>query len=48
MVQSIEQIGKAQVVVFDKTGTITFGTPAVEEIIPFDNSNSNEIINQYR
>jgi heavy metal translocating P-type ATPase len=37
---SIEQIGKAQVVVFDKTGTITFGTPAVEEIIPFDNSNS--------
>ena len=35
---SIEQIGKAQVVVFDKTGTITFGTPAVEEIIPFDRS----------
>jgi len=31
---SIEQIGKAQVVVFDKTGTITFGTPAVEQNIP--------------
>lgn len=37
---SIEQVGKAQVVVFDKTGTITFGTPAVEEIIPFNRSNS--------
>jgi heavy metal translocating P-type ATPase len=42
---SIEQIGKAQVVVFDKTGTITFGTPAVEEIIPFDSSSSNNDIN---
>ncbi|MDQ6862936.1 MAG: heavy metal translocating P-type ATPase [Thermoproteota archaeon] len=39
---SIEQIGKAQVVVFDKTGTITFGTPAVEEIIPFDSSSNND------
>ena len=42
---SIEQIGKAQVVVFDKTGTITFGTPAVEEIIPFDDSSNNNSIN---
>jgi len=33
---SIEQIGKAQAVVFDKTGTITFGTTVVEEIMPFD------------
>ncbi len=32
----IEMIGKAQVVVFDKTGTITYGTPEVEEIISFD------------
>ena len=39
---AIEQIGKAQAVVFDKTGTITFGTPIVEEILPF-NSNGNEI-----
>jgi hypothetical protein len=32
--------------VFDKTGTITFGTPAVEEIIPFDSSsNRNNDIN---
>jgi len=42
---SIEQIGKAQVVVFDKTGTITFGTPAVEEIIPLDDSSNNNSIN---
>jgi cation transport ATPase len=40
---SIEQIGKAQVVVFDKTGTITFGTPAVEKIILFDSSNNDDI-----
>jgi heavy metal translocating P-type ATPase len=40
---SIEQIGKAQVVVFDKTGTITFGTPVVEQIIPFSSSNDNSI-----
>lgn len=34
---AIEQIGKTEVVVFDKTGTITCGTPAVEQIIPFTN-----------
>jgi heavy metal translocating P-type ATPase len=32
----IELIGKAQVAVFDKTGTITYGTPDVEEIVSFD------------
>jgi heavy metal translocating P-type ATPase len=40
---SIEQIGKAQVVVFDKTGTITFGTPVVEQIISFSSSSDNSI-----
>jgi heavy metal translocating P-type ATPase len=40
---SIEQIGKAQVVVFDKTGTITFGTPVVEQIILFDSNNNDDI-----
>lgn len=34
---AIEQIGKTEVVVFDKTGTITCGTPTVEQIIPFTN-----------
>jgi heavy metal translocating P-type ATPase len=33
---AIEQIGKGRVVIFDKTGTITFGTPMVEKIIPLD------------
>lgn len=37
---TIEMIGKAQVVVFDKTGTITYGTPEVEEIVTFDGNNS--------
>jgi len=45
--QSIEQIGKAQVVVFDKTGTITFGTPAVEEIIPFDKGSLSKSTNNH-
>lgn len=40
---SIEMIGKAQVVVFDKTGTITYGTPEVEEIVTFDGNDSTAI-----
>ena len=30
---AIEQIGKSEVVVFDKTGTITYGSPIVEDIV---------------
>ena len=30
---AIEQIGKSQAVVFDKTGTITYGSPIVEDIV---------------
>lgn len=30
---AIEQIGKSQAVVFDKTGTITYGSPVVEDIV---------------
>lgn len=33
---AIEQIGRGRVVVFDKTGTITYGTPMVERMIPLD------------
>lgn len=33
---SMEQIGTTEAMVFDKTGTITYGTPFVEEIIPLD------------
>jgi cation transport ATPase len=49
---AIEQIGKSEAVVFDKTGTITCGTPVVEQIIPLtqdlkqrvqnNNSNNND------
>ena len=42
IIKSGEQIGKAQVVVFDKTGTIIFGIPVVTQ---FDSSSSNNDIN---
>jgi heavy metal translocating P-type ATPase len=41
---AIEQVAKTQVVVFDKTGTITFGTPTVEKIISFDGISSDDIL----
>jgi heavy metal translocating P-type ATPase len=41
---AIEQVAKTQVAVFDKTGTITFGTPAVERIISFDGRSCDEIL----
>ncbi|MBR5401622.1 MAG: copper-translocating P-type ATPase [Treponema sp.] len=36
--ESLEQAGKTTIAVLDKTGTITTGTPAVTDIIPFDES----------
>ncbi len=41
---AIEQVAKTQVAIFDKTGTITFGTPAVERIISFDGRSCDEIL----
>jgi heavy metal translocating P-type ATPase len=41
---AIEQVGKAQVVVFDKTGTITFGTPIVENVISTNKINSDDLL----
>jgi heavy metal translocating P-type ATPase len=41
---AIEQIGRAKAVAFDKTGTITFGTPYVERIVPIDNFSQDEIL----
>ena len=41
---SIEQIGKAKAVVFDKTGTITFGTPVIEKIVTIGNVDSQELL----
>ncbi|MDG7016578.1 MAG: heavy metal translocating P-type ATPase, partial [Nitrososphaerota archaeon] len=33
---AIEQVGKARVVLFDKTGTVTFGNPIVDEVVALD------------
>jgi len=41
---AIEQVAKTQVVIFDKTGTITFGTPKVERIISFEGVSSDDIL----
>lgn len=41
---AMEQIGKAQVAVFDKTGTITYGTPEVERIICLDGISEEELL----
>jgi heavy metal translocating P-type ATPase len=41
---AIEQVAKTVVTIFDKTGTITFGTPTVERIISFDGRTSDEIL----
>jgi len=41
---AIEQVAKTQVAIFDKTGTITFGTPIVERIISFDGRTCDEIL----
>jgi heavy metal translocating P-type ATPase len=41
---SLEQIGKADSIIFDKTGTITFGTPRIEKIIEINNVNSDDIL----
>jgi heavy metal translocating P-type ATPase len=39
---AIEQLSKVDAVVFDKTGTITYGTPIVEDIMPLDSAMKNE------
>lgn len=41
---AIEQVAKTQVAVFDKTGTITFGTPVVERIISFEGVSNDDIL----
>ncbi len=41
---SLEETGKANIVVLDKTGTITMGKPKVTDIIPI-NSTENELLN---
>ncbi len=41
---SIEETGKLDFIVLDKTGTITKGNPAVKDIYPFNNINEEELI----
>lgn len=41
---AIEQMGRARAVAFDKTGTITFGSPFVERVVPIDSFTTEEIL----
>lgn len=41
---SLEKTGKAQIVVLDKTGTITQGDPTVTDIIPTNTGNADELL----
>lgn len=41
---AIEQIGRVRAAAFDKTGTITFGTPHIERVVSMDNFQSEEIL----
>ena len=41
---SLEQTGKAQIVVLDKTGTITTGDPRVTDILPADGVSETELL----
>lgn len=40
----IEQIASTDAILFDKTGTITFGTPVLVEIFPFGNATKDELL----
>ncbi len=40
----MEQIATPKAAAFDKTGTITFGTPFVEEIVPFNSETAQELL----
>ncbi len=42
--EALERAGKTQVVVLDKTGTITLGSPKVTDVIPVDNVAEEELL----
>ncbi len=41
---AIEQIGNADVIFFDKTGTITYGAPLVEKIVPVSGHDTGDLL----
>lgn len=41
---AIEQIGNADVIFFDKTGTITYGAPLVEKIVPVSGHDTADLL----
>ncbi len=41
---ALETVGKTEIAVLDKTGTITKGEPVVTDIIPFGSINENELL----
>lgn len=41
---ALEETGKADTIVLDKTGTLTVGEPKVTDIIPFGNISENELL----
>ncbi|MBE5800660.1 MAG: heavy metal translocating P-type ATPase [Clostridiales bacterium] len=42
---SLEEAGKTQIVVLDKTGTLTKGTPVVTDVLPADGVAADELLN---
>ncbi len=41
---AVEQLGKAEIAIFDKTGTITTGEPQIDRIIPIGKYSSEELL----
>lgn len=41
---ALEQAAETRVVVFDKTGTITYGVPYVERVVPLDEMSEDELL----